>query len=136
MRKATGLAVVLYVDFFITFCFGVASWLYPQATYGTIVLLEEAGPSLVLSLLSTLSLFYVLVGLCCLAGARMPYPYNTWIALVMIVRHLWAGIAGIRGAENEWVIGNPWQDVVIHSLFVLFYVFLTARVIRREYEAP
>ena len=123
MKKSKLLTIVFYIDFFITFGFGLASWFYPHATFGTIVLLEETGPSLTLALLSTLSLFYVLIGLFCFVGARMPFPYNNWIAIVMIVRHGWTGIAGIHGAENEWIIGNPWQDVVIHALFIFFYVF-------------
>ena len=132
MQKGKVLAIVLYIDFFITFGFGLASWLYPHSTFGTIVLLEETAPSLTLALLSTLSLFYVFTGLTCLAGASMPFPYNTWIALVMIVRHGWTGIAGIYGAENEWIIGNPWQDVVIHALFILFYLSSLYSTIRKN----
>ena len=132
MIKSKSLTIVLYIDFVITFGFGLASWLYPHSTFGTIVLLEETGPSLTLALLSTLSLFYVLIGIVCFAGARMRFPYNIWIALVMIVRHGWTGIAGIHGAESEWIIGNPWQDVVIHALFVIFYVLSIYSTIRKE----
>ena len=132
MKKGKSLTIVLYIDFLITFGFGLASWFYPHATFGTIVLLEETGPSLTLALLSNFSLFYVLIGLLCFAGARMPFPYNTWIALVMIVRHGWTGIAGIHGAENAWIIGNPWQDVVVHALFIFFYVFSIYLTIRKE----
>ena len=96
--------------------------MYPHSTFGTIVLLEEAGPSLSLAILSSLSISYVLIGLICFIGARTPQPHNIWIAAVMIIRHGWTGIAGIQGAGSDWIIGNPWHDVIIHSIFIFFYL--------------
>ena len=134
MKNKSLLTIIFYIDFAITFCFGMVSWLYPHATFGTIVLLEDSGPSLTLALLSTLSIFYVFIGLFCLVGARTPFPYNNWIALVMVVRHSWTGVAGILGAENEWIIGNPWQDVIIHAVFISFYLFSMFLTIRKDKE--
>ncbi len=134
MKNDKLLTIIFYIDFAITFCFGLISWLYPHSTFGTIILLEDSGPSLTLALLSTLSIFYVLIGLVCLVGARTPFPYNKWIALVMIVRHGWTGIAGIMGANNEWIIGNPWQDVVIHALFISFYLISIFFAMRKDKE--
>ncbi len=116
------LAGTFYIDFAITFGFGLVSWLYPHSTYGTILALDEFGSSLTLAILSSFSVFYMLTGLTCLAAARIPPPYSLWIGAIMGIRHAWVGIVGIQDAGQDWIIGNPWYDVVIHSLFFVFYL--------------
>ncbi|MDH5230581.1 MAG: hypothetical protein OEZ58_17925 [Gammaproteobacteria bacterium] len=41
----------------------------------------------------------------------------------MILRHLVVAIKGAGEAGSEWLIGIPWYDVVIHSGFVVLYIF-------------
>jgi hypothetical protein len=120
------------IDAAIAVAFGMASWLFPHATYGTIVDLAGLGANgaLTLSALSSLSSFYVLIGLVCLCAAFVPPPHAARIGVVMLARHAWSGIKGIQEAERAWIIGNPWIDVVIHAAFVLAYGFLVVRVTR------
>jgi len=120
--KEKPLNFVLYVDFFITFVFGVVSWLFPYSTYGNIVSLSETGTPLTLSAFSSLSLFYIFLGIACFIAAKTPNPQKYWFALLMMLRHGWAGIIGISNAHQDWIIGNPWLDVVIHSVFVFAYI--------------
>ena len=35
-----------------------------------------------------------------------------------------------RNVDHEWIVGNPWPDIVIHGVFVLAYsllVYMAAR---------
>ena len=120
--KEKPLNIVLYVDYFITFVFGVVSWLFPYSTYGTIVSLAETGTPLTLSAFSSLSLFYIFLGIACFIAAKTPNPQKYWFALLMLLRHGWIGIIGVSNAHQDWIIGNPWHDIVIHSVFVLAYI--------------
>lgn len=120
--KEKPLNFILYVDFFITFVFGLVSWLFPYSTYGTIVSLTETSTPLTLSTFSSLSLFYIFLGIACFIAAKTPNPQKSWFASLMILRHGWIGIIGITNAHQDWIIGNPWHDVVIHSVFVFAYI--------------
>ncbi|MDH3628747.1 MAG: hypothetical protein OES25_13960 [Acidobacteriota bacterium] len=129
-RSRLGL-VVFGIDALLSIGFGVASWLYPLSTYATIVDLEDPGTSPVtMSALSGLSVFYVVIGLVCLCAAFMPRRQALGLALVMLARHAWIGIHGYRGIGQEWLIGNPWPDIVIHGAFVLAYSFLVLLAVR------
>ena len=131
MKSSKFLGTILVVDGLLAVGFGAASWLSPYSTFGTIVNLSEAAPtSLTLATLSSLSTFYILIGLVCLLAAGMPYPHNGRIAMVMIVRHVWVGIRGFQQIDHDWLIGDPWPDIIIHGLFTLAYLvalFLAAR---------
>ncbi|MDA3907405.1 MAG: hypothetical protein PF484_15140 [Bacteroidales bacterium] len=112
------------IDFLITFGFGLAAWLSPKGTFGTIISIPPQSETLILSVLSSLSIFYILIGLVCLIGFKASFPINIWIGAVMILRHGWIGTIGILGLDNEkeWLIGNPLPDIVIHSIFVFAYI--------------
>jgi len=116
--------ITLLIDFVISFGFGLAAWFTPKGTFGTIISIPQQNGTLILSLLSSLSIFYILIGLVCLIGFKASYPINIWIGAVMILRHGWIGAIGFLGLgnEKEWLIGNPVPDIVIHSIFVLAYV--------------
>ena len=113
--------------------FGAVSWLYPVSTYGTIVDLTDlgAGSSVIWSALSGLSVFYIVVGLVCLCATVMPSPHSSRLAFVMLARHAWVGAQGYRVVGQEWIVGNPWPDVVIHAAFVLSYSLLIGTAWRR-----
>jgi hypothetical protein len=116
------LAVIFGVDALISMGFGVASWLAPHATYGTIVNLQGSGDAgVLLAALGSLSLFYVFVGAVCATAVWMQPPHNVRIAAVMVVRHAWIGVKGFQEANSAWIVGNPWVDIAIHSAFVLAY---------------
>ncbi len=75
-------------------------------------------------------MFYVVIGAVCLSAAFMPAPHNLWIGAIMLVQHGWIGLKGFHESEREWLVGNPWPDIVIHSLFVIAYataVIVTTR---------
>jgi len=44
----------------------------------------------------------------------------------------WIGLKGHGEIGSEWIIGNPWPDIIIHSLFVLLYLAAIIRRLRQE----
>ena len=128
------LRTTLFFDFLITFGFGLVSWLSPKETFGTIVSIPLQSEALFLSLLSSLSIFYILTGLICLIGFKASFPINSWIGATMLLRHSWIGVVGILGlgTEKEWLIGNPIPDIAIHFIFVLAYIMGIYYLIRQN----
>ena len=124
----------LLIDFLITFGFGLAAWFSPNGIFGTIISIPPQSETLILSLLSSLSIFYILIGLVCLIGLKASFPINIWIGAVMILRHGWIGAKGILGLgnEKEWLIGNPVPDIIIHSIFVFAYIIGIYYLIRQS----
>jgi hypothetical protein len=82
------------------------------------------------AMLGHLSIFYLVIGAACLLAAFMPRPHDVRMALVMVVQHAWIGLKGFGETGSEWVVGNPWPDIFIHSLFVLLYVVAIIRRLR------
>ncbi|MGL5892397.1 MAG: hypothetical protein ACRC3B_21075 [Bacteroidia bacterium] len=117
------LKLIFIVDAIIAIGFGLYSWFSPLKTFGTILSVPEVGSSVFLAILSSLSLFYVLTGLTCLIGFKASAPVNSWIALLMIVRHLFEGIMKVFDIGEEWLIGNPYPDIIIHTVFIFAYLF-------------
>lgn len=126
MALRTRLGVVVFgIDALLSVGFGVASWLHPLSTYATIVDLTDSRTSPVtMAALSGLSVFYVVIGLACLCASFMPPRQAVGLAFVMLARHAWVGIQGYRDVDQEWIVGNPWPDIVIHGAFVLAYSFV------------
>lgn len=120
MKK--GLTIVFWIDAGIAFAFGLYSWLFPFETFGTLLEIPKEHAAEFLSVLSSLSLFYVLIGLICIICARSTFQVHFWIGLVMLLRHLMEGLLKLKDIGEEWLIGNPYPDLVIHSLFVLAYL--------------
>ena len=132
MLRLRLLSAVFGIDAVLLVGFGIASWLYPLSTYGTIVDLNDLGakPAVTMAALSGLSVFYLVTGLVCLCATVMPPPHSLCLALVMLARHAWVGVQGYRNVGQEWIVGNPWPDIVIHGAFVLAYSFLVYMVAR------
>ncbi|MCR9251817.1 MAG: hypothetical protein NXI20_15430 [bacterium] len=82
------LRIALLIDFLLAFGFGIISFITPQNTFGTIVEIPVNNKELFLALLSSLSIFYIIIGLVCLVGTRLTNPYISWVSAVMWVRHL------------------------------------------------
>ncbi len=128
------LKITFVADAIIAIGFGLYSLLFPHETYGTIISIPETGASAFLGILSSLSLFYVLIGLTCLIGLKSPFPIAIWIGLLMVVRHILEMILKIFDIGKEWVIGNPYPDIIIHSVFIFVYllaIYLTYRKIKK-----
>lgn len=121
--KKVLLSATLFIDFLITTGFGVFSWLSPESTYGTLISIGQLDKELILSLLKSLSFFYVIMGLTCFVGFKSPYPYKVWISFVMIIRHGYLGIMGVLSldVQKDWIIGSLTPDIVVHGIFVLLY---------------
>jgi hypothetical protein len=116
------LSIALGADALLALGFGVASYVSPESTYATIIDLRGAGAdSLLLAILRSLSAFYVVIGALCLCALFMPAPHRARVAAVMLIQHAWIGAKAFQESGREWVVGNPWPDVVIHTLFVLTY---------------
>ncbi len=125
MLRERLLSALLAVDGLLAVSFGLASWLAPQATFGTIVAIADAPPdSLVLAALASVSSFYVVTGLLCLVGAVTPPPHKHLLVAVMATRHAWIGIKGLGELGREWLVGDPWPDLIIHAAFVALYAAL------------
>lgn len=115
------LRIALLIDFLLTFIFGIVSFFNPKNTFGTIIEIPQHNEGLFLSVLAGLSVFYIIIGLACLAGTRLNHPYLSWISGIMLIRHFWIGIVGILDVNQPWIIGNPYYDIVIHFIFVILY---------------
>lgn len=126
------LPIALFADFLISLGFGLVSWFLPLETFGTIVAIPEANQDLVLAMFSSLSIFYVLIALVCLMGVKLGSPANIWIAAIMILRHGWIGIQGVLDINQEWLIGDPYPDIVIHTVFVMLYLLGFGIIYRKE----
>ena len=119
------LSAVLMLDGLIFLGFGITSWLAPHSTFGTIVDLASAGDhSLILAILSSLSIFYVLIGLACFLAAILAPPHKNRFAVLMVIGHICTGLKGYEEIGREWLVGNPWPDIYIHSVFVCAYTLL------------
>jgi hypothetical protein len=115
-------AIVLAIDAVLSLGFGFFSYISPHSTYATIVDLRAVPEdSLVMSILGGLSVFYVVIGAVCLLAAFMPSPHDVRVAAVMMAQHAWVGLRGGYHMNREWIVGDPWPDLVIHSLFVIAY---------------
>ena len=115
------LGVTFIVDAIIAVGFGLYSWLFPQDTFGTIMSIPKMGSSAFVAILASLSLFYIVIGLTCLIGSKAEFPTSIWIGLLMLFRHVLEGGMKILDLGKEWFIGNPYPDIIIHSVFVLAY---------------
>ncbi|MCU0428205.1 MAG: hypothetical protein MUF71_21540 [Candidatus Kapabacteria bacterium] len=116
------LKITFIVDGIIATAFGVFSWLYPLKTFGSIIAIPDEHSSIFLSILSSLSLFYLVIGITCLIGSKSQPSISFWIASLMLTRHFFEGAIKIADLGKTWLIGNPYQDIVIHSVFLLAYL--------------
>lgn len=134
-RKAKNILKIAFVlDAVIAIGFGLYSWFYPYETFGSIISIPEMGTSAFVAILASLSLFYVLIGLTCLIGFNASFPVNIWLGLLMTVRHLLEGIMKIFDMGKEWLIGNPYPDIIIHTVFIFLYI-LSISFIYKNYRA-
>lgn len=116
------LKITFIVDAIIAVGFGLYSWFFPNETFGTIISIPVMASPAFLAILSSLSLFYILLGLTCLIGFKATFPINFWIGLLMILRHLLEGLMKIFDIGKEWLVGNPYPDIIIHSVFIFAYI--------------
>jgi hypothetical protein len=116
------LKIIFSIDAIIAIGFGFYSWFCPNETFGSIISIPHTHSSAFLSILSSLSLFYILIGLTCLIGFKSTFPTNLWIGLLMLIRHILEGALKIGDIGKDWLIGNPYQDLIIHSFFIILYL--------------
>ncbi|MBM4782135.1 MAG: hypothetical protein GQE15_31025 [Archangiaceae bacterium] len=129
----TPLSIVLGLDALIAISFGVASGFWPLATFGTIVRLQPPEQhTATIAALTTVSLFYVLMGLVSLATLLLPRAAQPWFVLILCLRHLLSFVKGLMEAGAGWQIGSPVPDLVIHSVFGLAYLLCFIQLVRSE----
>jgi hypothetical protein len=127
LTRSRALAAVFLLDGLLALGFGLASLATPRGTFGTIIDLGSASDqSVIFAALASLSGFYVLIGLFSILVAFLPTPYQGRFVSPMIVSHVWAGVKGFDEIGRDWLVGNPWPDIIIHSAFVCAYALLTA----------
>jgi hypothetical protein len=117
------LKATFIVDAIMAIGFGLYSWFSPYETFGTIISIPEMDSAAFLAILSSISLFYILLGLTCLIGFKATFPISFWIGLLMICRHLLEGLMKISDIGKEWLIGNPYPDIIIHSIFAIYITY-------------
>ena len=126
MRARSGpklLSTILVMDALLSIGFGLASYFSASTTYATIIDLSGMrDDSLMAAVLASLSVFYVVIGALCLLAAFTQPPHDVRVAVVMVAQHTWIGARGLLDAGREWIVGNPWPDLLIHSLFVVGYI--------------
>jgi hypothetical protein len=133
LRAASFVSIVLAADALLFLLFGLVSYLSPETTYATIVDIADVPEhSLIGAMLEHLSIFYLVLGAFCLLAAFMPQPHDVRMAAVMATQHAWIGVKGFGEIGSDWIIGNPWPDVVIHAVFVLLYVAAIVRRLRQS----
>jgi hypothetical protein len=116
------LKIIFLIDAVITLGFGLFSWISPEATFATLIAIPEPHESLILALLSSMSILYILLGLICLIGFSASFPVSLWIGILMVIRHAWIGSMKVMDIGKDWLIGNPYPDIMIHSFFVVAYL--------------
>ena len=137
LTRSRMLSAVFMLDGLISVGFGIASRVAPRSTFGTIVDLGDArDESLILATLASLSTFYVLIGLVCVLAAFVPSPHKSRLAMLMAINHGWTELKGYQEIGREWLVGNPWPDIVIHSVFICAYVFLVLATWMRKPAVP
>jgi hypothetical protein len=127
-------SVVLTIDAVLSLGFGFVSYVSPHSTYATIVDLRAVpDDSLVMSILGSLSVFYVVIGAVCLLAAFTPSPHDVGVAVVMMGQHVWIGLRGADQMSRAWIVGDPWPDLIIHALFVIAYSTGVVRRLRQPH---
>jgi len=129
LTRSRALAAVFLIDGLLALGFGVATVVTPRGTFGTILDLSVAhDQSLIFAALGSLSSFYVLIGLMSILIAFLPTPFKLRFVLPMVLSHVWTGLKGFDEIGRDWLIGNPWPDIAIHSAFVCAYVLAAVAV--------
>ena len=130
--KPSVLAITLAVDGLLSCVFGMVSYFSATSTYATIIDLSGMHKdSLMAAVLGSLSVFYVVIGALCLLAAFMQTPHNVRVASVMVGMHVWVGVRALHDAGREWIVGNPWPDVIIHALFMVGYLIAISLRLRQ-----
>jgi hypothetical protein len=124
--------LLLKIDGTISLLFGILTILFQIQIYSTAVDLsniQEKGNSLIESALQTISIFYILIGLTCLLFSftnNDSIDNNKMILklkFLMFLKHLIFLYKNFVEKDRSWYIGNPYYDIIIHLLFLIFYIF-------------
>lgn len=114
--------ILLLTDGLISSLFGVFSYLFPEQTFGTLFRIDAVSKPLTLVLLEYTSVFYILLGIICFAGMVMNEQSQAILSIIMIIRHSIFCLLGVVQIGKDWLIGNPYYDVVIQLTFISLYV--------------
>ena len=105
--------------------FGIATLVAPIAVFGTIADLTGAEyGTLARALMSSLSIFYILIGLLCFVAVSSSLKSRRHFGLAMSIGHICTAWKGYSEIGQNWLIGDPWPDIVIHISFVVAYLIL------------
>lgn len=118
---------VFAVDALIAISFGAASGLMPLKIYGSIV---NVGAPATVAALTSLSLFYVLLGAVCVVAFFAPRSQQLALGGVMLARHLLSCLKGVAEVGAPWQVGDPKPDLIIHAGFITAYLVALVLALR------
>ena len=115
------------IDGVTSLSFGLATYFYQFEIFSTAYDLQSAGVSgqgdtLIEATLLGISGYYILVGAILLVASNVELAIARRLGLVVALHHAFMASNGALGADRPWIIGNPWWDFAIHTLFVAAYV--------------
>lgn len=107
--------------------FGLATYFYQFEIFSTTYDLQSMGVSgqgdtLIEAALLGISGYYMLVGAILIVVSNVQVSMARPLGIVVALHHAFMAINGALGTDRPWIVGNPWWDVVIHTLFVLAYM--------------
>lgn len=125
-------SLVFRIDGVLSFVFGAVTMALQGAVFNTAVDLKsagfvEGGGTLIESALYVISGYYMLVGAILLLLANVPVYFARRLALLVGLHHVFMAVKGFYEADRVWMVGNPWYDIVIHSVFFIAYVVIFIR---------
>ena len=131
--KSALLSTAIAVDGILFAGFGLVSWIAPLETFGTIIDMSGIDDrSLTHAILASLSLFYAMIGFLCFVAASTTTPHKLLFAAVLAIGHIFVAIKGYNEIDQMWLIGDPWADIIIHSIFISVYICLIASSLIRR----
>jgi len=118
---------IFAVDGVMSLTFGLATYIYQFEIFSTAYDLQSMGVSgrgdtLIEAALLGISGYYVLVGAILIIVSNVHTSIARPLGIVVALHHAFMAVNGALGADRPWLVGSPWWDVVIHTLFVLAYM--------------
>ena len=118
----TAFPIITSLDALLSVGFGLSMFFFPESTIGTMVKLpSDYNHSLTSALVQHLSIQYCMTAPLVWCSYSNDRGRRIKLALCLLTQHLVIGIKCCLEMKRNWIIGNPWHDIVIHSAFTAAY---------------